>query len=412
MIIVDTDLANDDIASIIMMRNDPNFKYISLCDGVLNVQQAMEIIKPLLYMMERPDIKVILSNNIDPDPKIERNKFPQQLNEGIFEHIKLYFDNVDVPDTFEIKIVHNLSSTVHKIQTRALKRNKERPKPLDIIVLGSFENIATLKNKTLYPVCLFIGAGALFSDGNVFEIDPETDQVSTECVNTQAEWNIYFDISGAQVVFNDTRDFYRYVLPLDTTEWISINEFIPLLCDTIDTIENKVHEKEEKKEEQRYPIIPGKNSSDDDNEVKGLDFLNLMAHLFQAYFEADDVTDDIYLYDEMVILYYYYPRLFMYRMEQTRLKITDEGTMLICNHDIEAPLQSELSCNTCVGGDRDGKFKGNVTYRNNHLRTLFDHKSECIRDFERNNSTDSNTIVLRPKKELCIEKILSMLLEG
>jgi len=282
MFVLDLDFANDDIVSIIMMRNDPNFKYISLNDGVLKIKQSLILLRYLIYFIDRPDIKIVIT----PCRIINQNNFPKQIQDRLFEFNLKVLSKIKVPKDFELTIIKSLPHLIYN-------------KKLDIISLGSLSNIDAINNyfikkqiKLKRKINLFISGGNIFRPGNVFKI------VNNEIIYTDnVEWNIYFNILASKNVIEDDYCFFcKKIFPLDTTTWIKLTEFIDILSKDNTLIKNK--------------------------------YIKLILELFNGYFVSGDAIDDIYLFDEMVILYYYYPKLFSYELI-TSLKVSKEGQTLL-----------------------------------------------------------------------------------
>lgn len=208
-VIIDTDMAKDDIMSICYLLNldSINVKAITVNGvGEANLCDAGQNALNLLKVLNREEIIVAKGRN---KPFQGGYQFP-----SIFKSEANRFYGINLVKSNDICSRHTASEVIENIFDDAINAGEE----VLIICLGSLTNIAQILNSAPRILVgnrlkLFVSGGAVKVPGNIKKIVSSID-------NKVSEWNMFVDSLAAKQVIESGIDIM--FVPLDITNKIEI----------------------------------------------------------------------------------------------------------------------------------------------------------------------------------------------
>lgn len=206
-VIVDTDMGWDDWLAILFLMQHPDVQLLGITVtgvGEAHLKPGVQNALNLLELGGKKNVPVCAGTS---KPLIYSNVFPADFRAQID---KMF--NLELPVS---PISADPRSAVDFLRQTLQNANE----PITILSLGGLTNLGTLLCS--YPrefddkiERIYIMGGAIKADGNVAPFG------GNYPTNTTAEWNIFVDVLGAQIVINS--DIPITLVPLDVTNQVEL----------------------------------------------------------------------------------------------------------------------------------------------------------------------------------------------
>jgi pyrimidine-specific ribonucleoside hydrolase len=206
-VLIDTDVDIDDWMAILYLMKHPDVDVVGITTtgcGAAHLTPGKKNAKNLLMLTSRPETPVAAGTSA---PLIYSNQFPNSIRDGI--------DNL-----FGL----SLPTNPHPIDPRPavrflLETLRAAATPITVLAIGGLTNLGTLlrdhpevKHKIARIVVM---GGAISMPGNVYDVD-------SNYLNRVAEWNIFLDVVGAQIVFRSGVPIT--LVPLDASKYVPLDK--------------------------------------------------------------------------------------------------------------------------------------------------------------------------------------------
>jgi pyrimidine-specific ribonucleoside hydrolase len=225
-IVIDTDAGWDDWLALLFLMKCPQVRILGVTVtgvGVAHLTPGMAIMNELLVFGGQ-------AANVYPGsqkPLVYSNAFP-----GSFRATMDSLMGLTVPPPPGTAGTSSISTTraVDYLHQTFLE-GAANGAPVDVLSIGGFTNLGTLLST--YPLAqyragigtIYAMAGAIDVPGNVVSKVNGDDPWSYYGNNTRAEWNVFIDVQGAQVVL--TSGLRIVLVPLDATNCVPVTkEFV------------------------------------------------------------------------------------------------------------------------------------------------------------------------------------------
>lgn len=219
-LIIDTDMAMDDMIAISYILRDNNFdiKAIILDNNAsTDCQYSYPHLTSIIALSKHAPIAIACGTK---QTLGAGHRFPAWL-----QHKFNFMPGVDFPMSSSTPVEYGGISLI-------IKTLENTDQPVTVLELGSLTNLAMtlqkeprLKSKIAK---IYMMGGAINVPGNIHQVNPKSS-------NTSAEWNIYFDPLAANFIFKSQLPIY--LIPLDATNQA------PITMDFYNTLANSKRSK-------------------------------------------------------------------------------------------------------------------------------------------------------------------------
>jgi inosine-uridine nucleoside N-ribohydrolase len=225
-IVIDTDAGWDDWLALLFLMKCPDVRILGVTVtgvGLAHLTPGMTIMNELLVFGGQA-AKVYPGSQ---KPLLYSNAFPGSFRATIDSLMGL-----KVPPPPGTAGTSSISTTpAVDYLHRTFLDGARNGTPVDVLAIGGFTNLGTLLST--YPLAeyhagigtIYAMAGAIDVPGNVVSTVNGDDPWSYYGSNLSAEWNVFIDVKGAQIVL--TSGLRIVLVPLDATEDVPVtNEFV------------------------------------------------------------------------------------------------------------------------------------------------------------------------------------------
>jgi inosine-uridine nucleoside N-ribohydrolase len=206
-VLIDTDVDIDDWMAILYLMKHPDVDVVGITTtgcGAAHLTPGKVNAKNLLMLTARPETPVAAGTSA---PLIYSNQFPNSIRDGIDTLYGL-----------------SLPANPHPLDRRpAVQFLRETllaaAAPVTVLAIGGMTNLGTLlrDHPEVKPKIARIVAmgGAISVPGNIYDVD-------SNYLNKVAEWNIFLDVLGAQIVFGSGVPIT--LVPLDASQEVPLDK--------------------------------------------------------------------------------------------------------------------------------------------------------------------------------------------
>ena len=206
-VLIDTDVDIDDWMAMLFLLKHPHVQVLGITTtgcGAAHLTPGTKNASDLLMLTDHPDVPVARGTSA---PLIYSNQFPNSIRNGIDGLYGLTLPtNPNPPDPRPA--VQFLYDTL-----------VAAPSPVTILAIGGLTNLGTLlrDHPEVAPhiARIVVMGGAIHVGGNVYNVD-------NNYINKVAEWNIFLDVLGAQIVLGSGVPIT--IVPLDASQNVPLGK--------------------------------------------------------------------------------------------------------------------------------------------------------------------------------------------